>query len=202
MFTGHLSRRRWWWPSPGPGAPGTPLLPLRSDEGRAARPLPPQWGRQHSVPDTRHFRLKILATKKSNTKQTNPEEAGQVHCSSASAGLLSKAGAQRVPDTPLEMLSSALLGGRLSLSAANAFIFLRKKTYLSLIGCIWTNWFFSVFWTEWTLVFPLISASTSWLRCTQGDQAAIAEQKLPPFGLSYQAFPCLWQELHSYQEKK
>lgn len=116
--------------------------------------------------------------------------------------LLSKAGAQRVPDTPLEMLSSSLLGGRLSLSAANAFIFLRKKTYLSLIGCIWTNWFFSVFWTEWTLVFPLISASTSWLRCTQGDQAAIAEQKLPPFGLSYQAFPCLWQELHSYQEKK
>lgn len=73
---------------------------------------------------------------KKQQKPNQTEEAVQVHPSSVSAGMFSKAGAHAVPAMPMEMLPLTLLRGRLSLSATNAFIISFKKTSLPLMGCL------------------------------------------------------------------
>lgn len=128
-FAGHLSRCRGWWPYPGPG--GTCHLPFLQEAMRAellasATTLESlMFGTWHQA-----LLLENFGPKTEQQKSNQSEEAGQVHPSSVSAGMFSKAGAQAVPATPVEMLPLMLLGGRLSLSATNTFIISFKKTSL------------------------------------------------------------------------
>lgn len=56
--------------------------------------------------------------------------------------MFSKAGAQAVPATPMEMLPLTLLGGRLSLSATNAFITSFTKKFSAMDGLSLNQVFF------------------------------------------------------------
>lgn len=67
------------------------------------------------------LQFESFGRKNEQQKPNQTEEAVQVHPSSAGAEIVSSTGAQRGLDTPMEMLSLTLLGGRLSLSVANAF---------------------------------------------------------------------------------
>ena len=93
--------------------------------------VPAPWHHIH-VPDFRCLTWGTSVWKfwpqKQATETKPTEEVVRVHPSSASAEIVSSIGAQRGLDTPMEMLSLTLLGGRLSLSVANAFNLKKNKT--------------------------------------------------------------------------
>lgn len=71
--------------------------------------------------------LENFGPKTEQQKPNQTEEVGQVHPSSVSAGMFSKAGAQAVPVMPMEMLPLTLLGGWLAFQPLMLLLFLLKK---------------------------------------------------------------------------